>query len=208
MEELRSAEVLDREIQAEARKKAEKIIKNAEAEAQRILAEVEDRLSDARAEKEAKFSRELDSFKRDLEASLPLEKERFLVSYIQSSIDRGMDEFFSSLSDEELGRIFVGELSRYEEKLDGAKVCAYVYGLEPDFVKKILGKHLDFVSVEKTEFNKRLPEKSFGFDAHRGVILETDDRQIRIRLTESEIVSQLEEKYRRELYTKLFDGRL
>lgn len=206
MEELRSTEILDKEIQADARKKAEKILSNAEAESKELLDGVEGRLKASEAEKKAKNEQRLHAVQRDLDAALPLEKERFLVSYIQSSIDKSMDEYFCSLSEDETLELFSSELKKYKEIIGTSSVNAYVYGLDVDSCKKKLGKSVQISSIEKTEFNKILPEKDFSLSKKRGVILETDSRDIRVRLTLSEIVSQLEEKYREELYKTLFDG--
>ena len=52
MEELRSTEILDKEIQEDARKKADKIVKNSQIEAQNILDSVDGRIEVARQEKE------------------------------------------------------------------------------------------------------------------------------------------------------------
>ena len=208
MEELRSTEILDKEIQADARKKAEKIIKAAESEVKAIEQEVPARLEKAQNEKIEKIAQKLQVIEKDLNSSLPLEKERFLVSYIQSSIDEGMNEYFSSLKDDEIISLFAGEFSSYEDKIEGRAVKLYVYGLDPASCKKVFDKKVKVLSAEKTEFNKQLPEKSAGLTTQKGIILETEDRQIRIRLTLSEIVSQIEEKYRKELYEKLFEGRL
>lgn len=208
MEELRSTEILDREIQAEARKKAEKIIRSAEAEAKSIEDNVSERLAEAKAEKQERNAQKLESFRKDLEAALPLEKERFLVSYIQSSIDRGMDEYFSSLSDEEILSLFAEMLSGFDGKIKNQSFRAFVYGLDMEKTENALRKKISLLSAEKTEFNKILPEKSFGIKNPKGIILETEDRKIRLRLTLSEIVSQFEEDFRQELYAELFGGRI
>ena len=50
MEELRSTEILDREIQEDARKKAARIIADAEKQAENIRSEVKERIQKAREE--------------------------------------------------------------------------------------------------------------------------------------------------------------
>ena len=52
MEELRSTEILDREIQADARKKAENILKKAEKSCEDILNSVEKTILEAKKAKE------------------------------------------------------------------------------------------------------------------------------------------------------------
>ena len=62
MEELRSAEILDKEIQDDARKKAEKILRNADSQCDQIMAQVESRLEEAKKEKEIYFKGSMDSY--------------------------------------------------------------------------------------------------------------------------------------------------
>ena len=81
MEELRSAEILNREIQNEARKKAEKLLKDAEVEVARIQKASETRIKKLREEKQELFAQRLQHIQHDIEAAIPLEKERFLVSF-------------------------------------------------------------------------------------------------------------------------------
>ena len=52
MEELRSTEILDREIQSDARKKAENILKKADKSCEEILNSVEKTIEEARKTKE------------------------------------------------------------------------------------------------------------------------------------------------------------
>ena len=80
MEELRSTEILDKEIQEDARKKAGRILRDADAEAAKILAAVDSRVAAIRKEKENAYEQKIAAFKRDAEAALPLEEKRFLVS--------------------------------------------------------------------------------------------------------------------------------
>ena len=56
MEELRSTEILDKEIEADARKKADRIVAKAESEAKSIIAGVDERVKKAVEEKYRFFS--------------------------------------------------------------------------------------------------------------------------------------------------------
>ena len=57
MEELRSTDILDREIQSDARKKAENILKKADRQCADILNSVGKTIEDARAAKEDFYSK-------------------------------------------------------------------------------------------------------------------------------------------------------
>ena len=56
MEEFRSTEILDKEIQADARKKAEKILAKADVDCALLLEEVSGRIEKAKKELEDKYS--------------------------------------------------------------------------------------------------------------------------------------------------------
>ena len=68
------------------------------------------------------------------------------------------------------------------------------------------GKLLD--KCEKTEFGKTAYEKDFGFENPQGIILETEDKAFRVRLTFSEVFEQILDKNREELTSTLFGGDL
>ena len=101
MEELRSTEILDKEIQNDARKKAERLLEKADNESKFLIEDVKNRISLAEKERSEENNEKLEKYKKNLDASIPLEKERFLVIFIQDSINKAMDNYFSSLSQNE-----------------------------------------------------------------------------------------------------------
>lgn len=208
MNELRSTEILDKEIQADARKKAERILESAKVECENIKKSVSARVEKTKKEKIEKFEEKIALFEKDQKAAIPLEKERFLVSFIQEAINNSIDSFVMSLSEEEKIALVLKNISKYENIIKSKKVNAYVYGFNIDLVKKILDKKIDVKSYIKTEFNKIVLENKCGISDVKGIILETDDKSVRCRLTLSEMFSQIQDKYRVELYRALFDGRL
>ena len=156
----------------------------------------------------SKYDEKIAAFENDQKAAVPLEKERFLVSFIQESINKAIDEYVESLTEEEKLSLVLKQLTKYEKNLKSGKVRAFVYGFDTALVKKALEKRLELVSCEKTEFNKLIVEKSCGNSCKKGIILETEDRSVRCRLTFSELFSQIQDTYRKELYDALFGGRL
>ena len=79
MEELRSTDILDREIEADAKKKAGEIIKRAQEECDEILAGVQTRVKTALDQKSAFYDAKIAQCKKNAAAYVPLEKERFLA---------------------------------------------------------------------------------------------------------------------------------
>lgn len=210
MEELRSTDILDKEIQDDARKKAEKILKNADAQGQQILADVETRLEAARKDRESYYSQKAAQFKKDLDSSLPLEKSRFLVSYISSSVASAINDYLKTISQEKRIQLVLTMLDRFESITDGKSFEAAVYGFNLDLAKNELNKNnkLHISSFLATEFAKTGEVAVDGIEIHEGIILVSDDKVVKIRLTLEELFSELIDKYRNELAVTLFGGRL
>ncbi len=210
MEELRSTDILDKEIQDDARKKAEKILKNADAQGQQILADVETRLESAKKDRESYYSQKVAQFKKDLDSSLPLEKSRFLVSYISSSVASAINDYLKTISQEKRIQLVLTMLNRFESLTDGKSFEAAVYGFNLDLAKNELNKNnkLHISSFLATEFAKTGEVAVDGIEIHEGIILVSDDKVVKIRLTLEELFSELIDKYRNELAVTLFGGRL
>ena len=97
MEELRSTEILDKEIQEDARKKADKIVKNSQKEAQNIIEDYEIKMASCE-EMENSLTTKLDFLneefekrKRELENAYELmseepEKDRKIFEDIYSTL--------------------------------------------------------------------------------------------------------------------------
>ncbi len=210
MEELRSTDILDKEIQDDARKKAEKILKNADAQGQQILADVETQLESAKKDRESYYSQKAAQFKKDLDSSLPLEKSRFLVSYISSSVASAINDYLKTISQEKRIQLVLTMLNRFESLTDGKSFEAAVYGFNLDLAKNELNKNnkLHISSFLATEFAKTGEVAVDGIEIHEGIILVSDDKVVKIRLTLEELFSELIDKYRNELAVTLFGGRL
>ncbi len=209
MEELRSTEVLDKEIETDARKKAERILLKADSDGKALLDNVAGRITAVKAEKDSAYKRKIEAFQKDQDASLPLEKQRFLVSYIESAIIKGINEYLESLPESKRLDLVMDRYGKYKDIIGSKKVNAYVFGFKTDDVKKALGKYgVPAVSCGQIEYEKSGDDPVEGLTVKEGVILETDDKTIRCRLTISQIVGELESGHRAELASTLFGGRL
>ena len=204
MEELRSTDILDKEIQFDARKKAEKILKKADSDCAEILASVNVNIDKARTEKENFFSAKLEAYEKDQKASIPLEKQRFEVSFIQSAVLSKISKYISGLPEEKCIEVAAKSFDFNTDK----KMNAYVYGFKLDDAKKFLTKKLgkNLLDCQETIFRKMALEEDYGLDMPKGIILESEDKTFRCRLTLSEVIGQLLDKNRAELSEALFGG--
>lgn len=208
MQELRSTDILDKEIEADAKRKAEAILKRADKECEEILASVQNKINVARQEKEEFYSKKLEAFEKDLTASGPLEKQRFQVSFIQEEVIAAINKYLSALKEEDrLALVTEGfDFSVCKDK----KINAYVYGFDFDTTQKILKEKLGsaLISCSKTDFGKIMIEEELGLENNQGIILEAEDKSMRARLTLVQVLGGILDNYRQELSDALFGGSL
>ena len=206
MQELRSTDILDKEIQADARKKAERMIQKADHDCEALLASVEADIQKAADDKKAFFDNKLNSFETDRKAVVPLEKERFKVSFIQSAIIQNINKYLEGLSEDKRLEL----ASRNFDFKTQHKVNAYVYGFSVSGAKKFLSEKLGnkLLSVSETKFSAFILEDDIGLEKPQGIILESEDKKIRCRLTLTEVIEKLLDSNRTELSDTLFGGAL
>ena len=209
MEELRSTEILDKEIEADARKKAEKILARAEEEEKSILSDVNRRVNEAKSQKESYYDAKLSQFEKSVEQALPLEKGRFLVSFYSDSVSQAFNEYLENLGEEKRLSLIEKRLSNLPENCFQKKINAAVFGFNLTSAKKILQKSLkNLGKIEEISFERSGEEAALGNAFHEGVILTSEDGFIKVRATIDQIVREIRDKYSMELAEKLFGGRL
>lgn len=206
MEELRSTEILDKEIQNAARKKAERILAKADEDCKALENSVDEKVEKAKKEVEALFSNKLDAIKKDSEASVPLEKQRLLVSFIQDQIIKNINNYLDSLGEDKRIDLVLKSADEAASRLEeGVKLIAYVYGFNikkcEKSLKKVFGSKLS--KVEETVFGKISIEESL-IELKEGIILVSEDTKLKIRFTLCEIVNEVLDKYREEMKDALF----
>ena len=211
MEELRSTEILDKEIQEDARKKADKIVKNSQKEAQNIIDSVSGRIDTAKQEKEKLYAEKLTRFERDTNASLPLEKQRFLVSFEDDEVTKAIKNYLENLSLEKKSELLKELLNKYKNILENRNVNIFAVDFDKTLAEKIavdvLGKKSIVSCQDISDFKKQiLTEENPNFV--QGFVLKSDDKAITCRVLLCEIINNIRDKNSFELAQTLFCGRL
>ena len=206
MQELRSTDILDKEIQADARKKAERMLAKADSDCAKLLASVDTDIEKAAEEKQEFFAHKLDAFEKDRMAVVPLEKERFKVSFIQNAVIQNINKYLEALTEEK--RLTL--VSRDFDFNTDRRLNAYVYGFSVSAAKKFLSSKLGdkLLSCTETKFGALALEDEIGLANPQGIILESEDKNFRCRLTLSEVIEKLLDTNRAELSATLFGGDL
>ena len=201
MEELRSTEILDREIQEDARKKAARMISDAEKEAENIRNAVKERIQTAQEERRSAYAAKEAAFKADAEAAVPLKKERFLAAYEDTAVTDAINEYIAGLDPKKKLELIKQLLAKYAPAFKNKKITAVVGGFNINTMKEALEAEAGKGNVLScTEAPK-------GQD-FEGCIIETEDRSVKCRATITELVNRIVDTDRYELASALFGGRL
>lgn len=208
MQELRSTDILDKEIQADARKKAERMLAKTDSECEKLIASVESDIEKVAKEKQQFFAHKLEAFEKDRMAVVPLEKERFKVSFIQNAVIQNINKYLEGLSEEK-------QLALVARDFDSGvttelSLNAYVYGFSLSAAKKFLTDKIGskLLSVKETKFGAVILEEDIGLAKPEGIILESEDKNFRCRLTLNEVIEKLLDTNRADLSATLFGGDL
>ena len=205
MEEFRSTEIIDKEIYDDARRNAERLLKSAESDCQKILDDVNSRIQKASEEKHALYSGRIESLKKDLDASLPLEKKRFLVSFEDESINNSINNYIENLSKEKKLELLDNLLKKYAPELKSNKIHVKFHGFSKSEITKLIEKHLGSSSIDSLELLSDTAAESQCVNL--GMIIESADKSLRCRATIDELVLELVDTHRFELAEALFGGR-
>ncbi|MGI5174112.1 hypothetical protein H0R92_11020 [Treponema sp. OMZ 840] len=210
MEELRSTEILDKEILEDTRKKAERILVNSESECKKILADVQNRVESIRKEKKAFYEGKTAAFAKDMEAAFPLEKQRYRVSFEHTAVASAITAFLKSLPESEKTDLIGRLLKRYAPALSGQSIRIQVCGFPLTDMKKTAEKTLSGVKIlECTEMNPETASflKS-EYGCADGMLIETEDKTKKCRVTIGELTAEIRDMHSEELANTLFGGRL
>lgn len=207
MKELKSTELLDKQIHMEAVKKIQTILENADKECKIISESVLEELEKSRNQKQEFYNKKISNEKKNVEATFPLEKQRLELSFIQDSLIAGINNYLENLSEEKRLSLVLKELKNQETLLKDCKCSAYIYGFDFNASKKELEKTLgeNLVSVEKTEYGKMIIEDELALKIQQGIILEAEDNSFRLRLTINQIISRILDVNRDQLKEALFE---
>lgn len=210
MEELRSTQALDNEIISDARKKSERILQRAEEMCASLLSDVDNRVQEALKQAQETQDTLLAAFKKNTEASLPLEKERYLVSFVNDSLLKAVNGYFEKAGVQKRLDVVASMVKRAIPVLDGRKVHAYVLALPLDSARKMLESSLGVQLMSVDNYTKTTIDEDAlpGFDFDDGVILVTEDGSVKCRLTLKERVKEILDDKKMELSEALFAGGL
>lgn len=210
MEELRSTEILDKEIRTDSGKKAELIKARAIENARSIEEGVAARIAEAKKKAEEASAQRIELFEKNTQSALPLEKQRYLVSYIYSSVMDAINSYFDSIGEKKRMDVIKSMTEKVKTLCNGKKLKAFVYGMPAEPAEKMLKSVLktSVTEVSTGVVSDLYSESVDGFNRREGIILRAEDSSLTCRLTLDQKVRELFETHSCELSETLFGGRL
>ncbi|MBO8449971.1 MAG: hypothetical protein IAA96_02580 [Spirochaetes bacterium] len=200
MEELRSTEILDKEIREDARRKAEKILKEAEIDCREIGQKTEARFAEDEQQQKAEYGRRLEEYRYDRRAAVPLEKERRLIAFIDHAVQEALDSWFARAGTEKKLAALRALAERYAPLVPAGNLAAGYRGIpEKDVTALISDVFRSTASVR--EFSEA-EAKQHGFS--EGFLLRSEDGSVFCRVTCGELRDEILRNHREELAVRLF----
>jgi len=191
MEEIVSTEPLEKEILSDARKKAERILKDADGEVVRIGDEGVERTKKALEDLCAHYESRARRYRDESMARLPLEKARIKAAHIDGLLVEAVDSYLSALKPEERDRILAALLSRAAPLVGDAGLRVRYCGIGRSEAEGLVKKGLPHCAVSSLEEDKGI--------GSAGIAAVTDDQNLTVRATLDLVAERLLDEKRGEL---------
>lgn len=194
MEEVRNSDNLKKEILEDARKKAERIVKNAEKQANDIREEWDKKIEEDYSAFEKDAAARISFLEMETMAALPLEKRRIRQNYFTEKFEACLSEFAERIDETEAERIFMRKLHQGAPLLGQGRLSVDYSGLTVEAAKRIV-----YGDIEETRIASWNAETG-----PKGIVIRSENGGITFRITMDEVTDELREYHRKEIFEALF----
>jgi V/A-type H+-transporting ATPase subunit E len=189
MDELRSSDALEREIRDDSRKKAEKILRQADEDMRTI-----GKASQERAEREIlllkeRYLQKRESFRAQTLSRLPLEKKRKRIEWAEKRLEAALSRSIAEMDGAKLLGVFLPGLARCADSFSEGGYAVRVSGFDPEAAAARLSGLLP-------GFSRKALESAEGA---RSVRVESADGRVAFSMDEQAVRDLMADKYRLEL---------
>ncbi|HUW40540.1 MAG TPA: hypothetical protein VMV90_05980 [Rectinemataceae bacterium] len=195
MEEIASTDTIQKEILDDARKKAEYLLRQADAEVLRIAAEGE---AEARGRADeivaAGFSR-AQREREELLARIPLEKGRYRTRFVDRALRAALGRFMSGLGQDRVAALSARFLRNAAPLLAGKDVTLRYRGLAPELAAGSFAESVPGAGACSLREDAGM--------AAAGMIAETAEGDLLVRATMDLVEEELADRHRGELAAAL-----
>ena len=170
MEVLHSTDVIGEEIKEEARRKADRILKNADLEIEALIKGLDEKLGKLEEEQKKIYSDKIQKYRDSVFVTLPLKKWKERVEYVENVLNEALQTYFSSLSVNKKLEIIKTMLEKFKAIVDGKTIVLKYAGFDEEDSKKLVASVFSNINIEKCE-QASYSEKRF-VGVYEGLIIE------------------------------------
>ena len=194
MEVIKPSDKLEKQLLDDAKKKAGRILKNAEKEGSQILKEEIGRAEKEIEELDKNGQFEIGKITTEIKAVLPLDIMRKRLNFINAVMNYQIDDFFNEIEDKNFIDIIKLSILKVKDIFKGMDVKLKYKQIDQKIITEAILKSIPDITIKETSSNS--PEKGF--------VIESTDKKITYKSTIVEFKSYLLENYRGELSKELF----
>ena len=195
MEEIKGTEALEREILEDAGKRADRIVRKAREEAERLKSASARTLEDQLGRLRRQHLEKIAQLEKETTSRLPLEKTRLKARFIDEAMRKSVREFLGSLDSALLGAWCISEFRKRSGLLSGRATAVSWKGIGIGQARGI---------GEQFPLNTDLSIAEVPGMPDRGIVAKSLDNRVMITLTERQIEEWLLDEKRGELAFSLF----
>ncbi|MDP3176952.1 MAG: hypothetical protein Q8M76_03540 [Spirochaetaceae bacterium] len=191
MEELTTTDAIKGEILEEARRKAERVLKDADEEAVRARRSCVDAGDRVAQEIRASGATRVARTRSETFARIPLEKMRMRTAFVDAGLRRSVDAFLSRLGEDRIAALCGALLARGAGSLAGKDFRARRKGLSPETAAEMVALALPGARMSSQVEDGGLPAS--------GLVAEAADGSVIVRATLDLVQEALLDECRGEL---------
>lgn len=170
MEVLHSTDVIGEEIKEEARKKADRILKNAELEIEVLRKSLSERFEKLEEEQKEIYSTRIQKYKDSVFVTLPLKKWKEKVEYVENVLNEALETYFASLSVDKKLNIIKSLLEKFKPVVNGKTIMLKYSGFYKEEIQKLVVSVFSNIDIKECREASYL-EKSFA-GVYEGLVIE------------------------------------
>jgi V/A-type H+-transporting ATPase subunit E len=203
MEDVRSSEALEKEVLEDARKKAERILKNAGLQIESLKKEWTGKKEKEIALLDADAAAKKTLRKKEIDTAFPLETQRRKLKFQNSVFEEFLADFFRKLPAEDLARVLEEKGKRFAALLGSGGSGPRAAGMSITYAG-ISFETAQSIAVSLLGKEAPRPAEGRGF---QGLVFTGEKDAYRYRLTVDEIAGELREYHRQPIMDALWKER-
>ena len=202
MEVLHSTDVIGEEIKEEARRKADRILKNADLEIEALRKGLDEKLGKLEEEQKKIYSDKIQKYRDSVFVTLPLKKWKEKVEYVENVLNESLQTYFSSLSVNKKLEIIKTMLEKFKAIVDGKTIVLKYAGFDEEDSKKLVASVFSNINIGKCE-QASYSEKRF-VGVYEGLIIEDIEKTFICRAGMEQAKQNIFDEKKEELAKALF----